>query len=337
MPSEVPPTPPGASTSAATDTVADTVVNLEVQGERSGNNNVHDELEELLEEHTFDEELDLHNRVGENRAHLDPGYSLLDEYDDVPDDEPQGTWTAVDPTIVNLSVNGAKHQQWEVCKSELQQVRAQVRKVLRTQNPTRRDILKYFYGGDSSLCLLFRRRFGWSIRTFLLFMATNCKLLQDGISATKLYETEFNKHDTEHLLPEKEFHKCWKDISEEGVPTSSSMGATSQTVFWEEVEETVNKMLRELFIVGRSGKMINLIDDDKFHFESHPRNNTRFNVKIMKHVRDNRWGMVIDALCTPSLHFPINIRTHRKKSTQLDNTKMQLFGSAYGNDPFRIM
>lgn len=337
MPSEVLPTPPRASSAA--DTVEVTAADPEMQRERGGNNNAHDDEQEELDndndnmEHTFDEELDLYNRVRENRAHLDPGYSLLDDYDDVPDDEPHGTWTPVDPTIVNLSVNGAKHQQWEDCKSELEQVRAQVRKVLRTENPTRRDILNYFYGGNSLLCALFRRRFGWSTRTFLLFMATNCRLAANKSSASKLYNNEFPTPEIDHLLEKEEYYKCWKDIAEEGIPTSSSMGATSQTLFWEEVEETVNKMLRELFIVGRSGKMINLIDDDKFHFESHPRFNACFNVKIMKHVRDNRWGMVIDALCTPSLHFPINIRTHRKKSTQLDNTKMQLFGSAYGNDP----
>ncbi len=339
---EVPLTPPAASLTADTvvanavaDTAAGTVAVPEIQGEHSRNNNAHNEVEELEDddfEHTFDEELDLHNRVRENRAHLDPEYSLLDDYDDVPDDEPHGTWTPVDPTIVNVSVNGAKHQQREVCKSELEQVKAQCRKVLGTENPTKLDIVNYFFGANSLLCTLFRRRFGWTIRTFLLFMATNCRLSQDGSSASKLYDNEF-KTDHSHLLDKEEYTKCWNDIAEEGIPSSSSMGATSQTLFWEEVEETVNKMLREIFIVGRSGKMINLIDDDKFHFESHPRNNALFNVKIMKHVRDNRWGMVIDALCTPSLHFPINIRTHRKKSAQLDNTKMQLFGSAYGNDP----
>ena len=120
------------------------------------------------------------------------------------------------------------------------------------------------------------------------------------------------------------------------MPSSTSIGATSQTLFWEEVEVEVNKLLRELFIVGRSGKMICLIDDDKFHYESHPKNNKLFNVKIMKHVRDNRWGMVMDVLCIPGLLFPTNIRTHRKGSKQIDNTKMQLFGSAYGNDPNQV-
>ena len=108
-----------------------------------------------------------------------------------------------------------------------------------------------------------------------------------------------------------------------------------QCLFWEEVEETINKLLRALFIEGRSGRIINLIDDDKFHHESRPSKNKQLNVKMVKPVRDNRWGMVQDTLCAPSLLFAVNILTHRRKSKQLDNTKMQLFGSAYGDDPAR--
>ena len=62
------------------------------------------------------------------------------------------------------------------------------------------------------------------------------------------------------------------------MPTSTSIGATSQILFWEEVETEVNKLFRELFIVGRSGKMIFLTDDDKFHYESYPKKNKLFNV-----------------------------------------------------------
>ena len=49
--------------------------------------------------------------------------------------------------------------------------------------------------------------------------------------------------------------------------------------------------------------MICLIDDDKFHYESHPTNNKLFNVKIMKHVRDNRWGLVMDVFGMDNKHL----------------------------------
>ena len=130
-------------------------------------------------------------------------------------------------------------------------------------------------------------------------MAINCRLAHTKSSAAQLYSSDFPQ-DTSSLMERAEFNKCWREISSEGVPTSTSIGATSQTLFWEEVETEVNKSFRVLFIVGRSGKMKCLTDDDKFHYESHPTNNKLFNVKIMKHVRDNRWGMVMDVLCIAS-------------------------------------
>ena len=286
------------------------------------------------QEFGYDEELDI-GRIGENRAHLDDNY-YEEDFDDHPDRGVSGKWTAVDPTIVSLTVNGAKRQQYKLCQKELEQVKAQCKKVFGKENPTKHDIMNYFYGPRSGLFLLFQQRLGWDNRMFLKFMATNCRLAHTKSKASHLYSSDFPT-DTSNLMERAEFYRCWRQIAEEGVPTSTSIGATSQILFWEEVETEVNKLFRELFIVGRSGKMIFLTDDDKFHYESHPKKNKLFNVKIMKHVRDNRWGMVMDVLCIPSLLFPTDIRTHRKGSKQIDITKMQLFGSAFGNDPNQVV
>mmetsp|Transcript_32000 Transcript_32000/g.54586 ORF Transcript_32000/g.54586 Transcript_32000/m.54586 type:complete len:396 (+) Transcript_32000:1149-2336(+) len=170
-------------------------------------------------------------------------------------------------------------------------------------------------------------------KEFLDFMSTN-NTLAEGQSASQLYDTDF-PNDLTGLMEKLEYTAWWRKISVEGVPDSSTTSVTFQKLFWEEVEETINKLLRALFIEGRSGRIINLIDDDKFHHESRPSNNKQFNVKMIKLVRDNRWGMVQDTNCAPSLLFAVNILTHRRKSKQIDNTKMQLFGSAYGDDPAR--
>ena len=121
------------------------------------------------------------------------------------------------------------------------------------------------------------------VHTVHAFMAINCRLALTKSSAAQLYSSDFLQN-IFNLMERAEFNKCWREISLEGVPTSTSIGATSQTLFWEEVETEVNKLFRGQFIVGRSGKMICLTDEDKFHFESHPKNNKVFNVKTMKHV-----------------------------------------------------
>ena len=60
-----------------------------------------------IDEHEFgfDEELNI-GRIGENRAHLDDGF-CIPEFDDLPDGGVGGRWTAVNPEIVELTVNGA--------------------------------------------------------------------------------------------------------------------------------------------------------------------------------------------------------------------------------------
>lgn len=41
------------------------------------------------------------------------------------------------------------------------------------------------------------------------------------------------------------------------------------------------------------------------HYESTSRNHREWNVKTMKHQRDNRWGFVLDTLCMQ--HSPVEI------------------------------
>lgn len=215
-----------------------------------------------IDKHKFghDEELDI-GRIGEDRAHLDNEFSIPD-CSDHSGRGVGGKWTEANPEI---AVNGSKRQQFKLCQTELEQVKAQGKNV--SNNLARHDIhiMDYFYGPRSVLSLLFQRRLGWNHQKFLLFIATNTKS-----KASQLYSSDFTQ-DTSNLM----------DISEEGVSKSTSISSTSLTLFWEEVETEVNKIFRELHIVGRSGKMICLTDDDKIHYEWHSlHNNTIRNLSF---------------------------------------------------------
>lgn len=80
-----------------------------------------------------------------------------------------------------------------------------------------------------------------------------------------------------------------------------------------------------------------LFDDDKLHFESHSRNHREWLMKMIKHERDNRWGGILDTLCIPALLMPCDVHTHRRGEKQVDVTKKQLFGSAFGNNPLQVV
>ena len=77
-----------------------------------------------------------------------------------------------------------------------------------------------------------------------------------------------------------------------------------------------------------------VIDDHKLHCEVNPAKHRNFNAKFIKHVTDNRVGMVIDTLSltttllVASLHVAIKGRKHHA------NLQHQLFGVAFGRDPF---
>jgi hypothetical protein len=175
-------------------------------------------------------------------------------------------------------------------KPERRQVRAQYIRLFGTPNPTRHDIVKYLFGPISPLFTLFRDRLKMDHKTFVDFMATN-NTLSEGLSASQLYDMDFPT-DLSGLMGKLEYTASWQKISIESVPESLSMSATSQKLFWEEVEEPVNKLLRALFIEGRSGKMINLVDDDKFHHESQPSKKKIYNIKII-----NTRGIIVGGWC----------------------------------------
>jgi len=79
----------------------------------------------------IDEDLNT-GRMGADRVHLD-GDFFISDCDDVPDGGVGGKWMDVDPEIVELSVNGAMCQQFKLCQTELEQVKAQCKKVLNTE------------------------------------------------------------------------------------------------------------------------------------------------------------------------------------------------------------
>jgi len=289
--------------------------------------------------HSFDESLNV-SRIGQHRAHHDAdtegSWSLPEgeENDDL-DNRADGQWREVADETVSFTVNGAKAKQWSACREELAQIRRQCCILFDTRRPNREDVVNYFHGQESLMFLLFRRRLGWDHRKYLLFVATNDCLSQRNCDASQLYDEDYRQmHSIDHLMEKVEFYACWDEISKQDLPqSSSSSGANLQTPFWEAVESTLNQMLRKIVITGRDGEQLYHLDDDKFHFESHPSKHRHLNLRILKHTRDNRLGMVMDTLGVPALLMPADIRTHRKGAKQVDTTRHQLFGSAFGNDP----
>jgi hypothetical protein len=97
------------------------------------------------------------------------------------------------------------------------------------------------------------------------------------------------------ILADKEDYKIlWATIADCGIPADRGDGTINNRrgvkPFWRVFEEdALSKMLRDLFVKEFLGKMINVIDDDKMHFET---KDGFGGPKISRHIRDNCRGFV---------------------------------------------
>ena len=76
---------------------------------------------------------------------------------------------------------------------------------------------------------------------------------------------------------------------------------------WEEVQGIVSKQLRTFTIGGRISSQSFVVNDYKAHCKVNPKKHRNMNVKFIKHVVDNRWGMVIDTIVCSSLLLPVDL------------------------------
>ena len=74
----------------------------------------------------------------------------------------------------------------------------------------------------------------------------------------------------------------------------------------------VNEQFRNITVVGREGRHIYLQDDDKVHVEFDPKKNRNYNLKIIEHTADNRWGFIIDTMVTTELMLLISVQLQVK-------------------------
>jgi len=93
-------------------------------------------------------------------------------------------------------------------------------------------------------------------------------------------------------------------------------------------------MCRNLVVVGRSGRQLYTIDDDKIHCETSKPKNHNVNVKIVKHAADNRLGMICDALMTTTTMMIVSLQVQIKARKQHDNLRNQLYAVSFGSDPY---
>ena len=228
-----------------------------------------------------------------SRPFQDNGWMDGDHYSeaDVPTDcHNASEWTEKYKDLDEIQVNGAIKRQWKIGIEEVKQIIKQCQKVIGKESIRRADMSNHFYGPNSPLSDLFRRRLKWDHDHFTRWLSTSMRLSSNQWTTAKLYDKEHPQLNVDQCMEEAEYWKCWEDINTCGVPETLEESANSEVPLWEAVQAVVNNQLRAFAIEGRSGKQSVVIDDHKRHCKVNPSKHRNLNVKFIKHVADPAVG-----------------------------------------------
>ena len=126
------------------------------------------------------------------------------------------------------------------------------------------------------------------------------------------------------LTSKEDYNAFWRKINSTGLPPDgddtnyaldqSRNWGYATSCLWLSVQNALNEDLKGLTIKGFDGRMSVTIDDDKVHYST-PEG--RAGLKLVKHVRDNRNGHVLNTAAFTLLGLVIGVAALRvRESTQ---------------------
>ncbi len=144
--------------------------------------------------------------------------------------------------------------------------------------------------------------------------------------------------DSNGIMNENDFNAVFERMSSSSSVTGEDRAAATRRnmCLWQKLQDCVNKKFHEISIVGRTGNIATVIDDDKNWCNSTGVNSkNRRNVKYTVHVRDNRRGFNIHAFTSFFVHMPMYVQVECDGSSAnkcLQDGLKSLFGCDDGND-----
>ena len=145
-------------------------------------------------------------------------------------------WTEKYKDLDKIQVNGAIKRQWKIGREEIKQIIKQCKKIIGKEIIERADLSDHFYGPNSPLLDLFRRRLGWDHLHFSKFVSTSMRLSSNQWTTAKLFDKEHPQLNVDQCMEEAEYFKCWNDINTCGVPKTLEESANGEVPLWEAVQ-----------------------------------------------------------------------------------------------------
>lgn len=255
------------------------------------------------------------------------------------------SWVDGDPTRLRtkFGINVSRRQNWDLGKEEARHVKTRVNSIfgLNCQDTVTLDmLLDKYLGLDSDLCGILKNELELDDKQYLQFMITYCVQCAYKVSSKSLHDS-FSLLKPFVVMPEEEYNCIWEKIAYKEEKSGNEISSGRRDFcLWEKLESKVNHILRQVSIVNRPGKISIALDDDKVWY-----NMTRsslgdsFGIKITRHVKDNRIGIVLHTAVSSALNIPLGCTFERvKEKTELCYKRIFsfMFGTNGGIDLLNV-
>ena len=120
------------------------------------------------------------------------------------------------------------------------------------------------------------------------------------------------------ILPmkKKEYEELWAKISQDGSNGDDLSTIRTGERSWQRLQDSINKTMRTLFVIGNNRRFSIVVDDDKIWIENIGENaKQQFGIKLQQFIRDNRKGIVTHTFVSTALLIIINLQVEKNDDT----------------------
>ena len=229
-----------------------------------------------------------------------------------------------------ITMDQSKTIQWNLAQDEIHHLKKSICQLLGKEvdeEISLDSIALYIIGPDSAPGRYLIQELSLSKETYFRFMCNFLIQSAYKISVTGLYDKDSLLRG-EVAMTKTEYLSIWKKIATlKELPSASVSTSRREEPIWQAFEEIVNKMLKEISVKGRDGRISIALDDDKIWLNC-TNSNMRdlFNLKFTRHAKPNRNGIIAHTAVTSGATFPLGIIFEKSK----DSTN-QCFKRLLGN------
>lgn len=233
------------------------------------------------------------------------------------------SWADGDPTRMRtkFGINVSRKQNWDFGIEEGKHVKRRVNSIFHVndQDDVTFDMLiNKFVGPHSEIGKELKEELNLDDAAYLKFMITYCVQSAYRVSSKSLHGQYSLLRDAVEM-PEEAYNKIWREIAFKGEKSGICIGTGRRDLcLWQKLESRVNHELRSVSIVDRPGKISVALDDDKVWYNMAKKAvRDTFGIKITRHVKDNRIGMILHTAVSSALNIPLGCTFERvKENTQ---------------------